>query len=206
MTKLVIAVALSLVITTSTSAAPVRWETNNNHYDLVLSSFISWNAAKTAAEGLTFQGVPGHLATITSSDENDFINSNLNTGVLGNLAWTGGHEPLDDGVWRWAVGPESGIQYSNGTTPTAPFNYANWDGVEPNDVGTAEDYMSFNIGTSLNGVAPGGWVDSPETPGGPDPIIGYLVEYETVPEPSAVVLALLGLTAWLGRRRHKKSD
>lgn len=57
--------------------------------------------------------VSGHLATITSAEENEFINTTFNTGMSRQAAWIGGFEPNDDGVWRWAVGPEANIQFSN---------------------------------------------------------------------------------------------
>jgi hypothetical protein len=61
-------------------------------------------------------------------------------------------------VWQWVVGPEAGIQFSNFATPTVPFNYANWGGIEPNNNLPGEDFAIFNIGTAFaNGlIAPGG--------------------------------------------------
>jgi hypothetical protein len=62
------------------STAPVQWTGNQNYYDFVAGS-LTWHEAKTAAEGMRFMGTPGHLATITSQSENDFILSSLGTGL-----------------------------------------------------------------------------------------------------------------------------
>jgi hypothetical protein len=78
--------------------------------------------------------------------------------IANQFSWMWGREPNDDGVWQWVVGPEAGIQFSNFATPTAPFNYANWGGIEPNNNPPGEDFAIFNIGTAFaNGlIAPGG--------------------------------------------------
>lgn len=174
------------------SATPTLWPGNGNYYDYVPSS-LTWQQAKAAAESTTFLGMNGHLATVTSSDENSFINTTFNTGVSMNFAWIGGWEPNDDGVWRWAVGPESGIQ----------FSYSNWGGIEPNDFKANEDFTMFNIGLTLGPIAPGQWADASPTPTFDppelaDPVVGYVVEYEIVPEPTSMVLPVLA--AALARR------
>jgi hypothetical protein len=108
----------------------------NNFYDFVsvVDPFSgennSWFAAKTAASTRVFNGVNGHLATITSQAENDFLYGLVTgqyTGFKG--AWIGAKSP--DG---WLVGPENG----------QAFSYMNWGGVEPNDGG----YTYMQIGNS----------------------------------------------------------
>jgi hypothetical protein len=177
--------ALSLLSVGQASAVPMLWTGNGNHYDIVPTT-LTWHEARTAAESMMFMGVSGHLATITSAGENDFLNTTFHTGMGSNFAWIGGFEPNDDGVWRWAVGPEAGIQFSSFGTPTPPFNYANWGGIEPNDNNPNEDFTMFNIGQTFAGIAPGQWADATPTPSPADPVIGHLIEFETgvVPEPS----------------------
>lgn len=187
-------------------AEPVQFSGNGNYYDLVLADLISWNDARFAAESaeMEFMGMTGHLATVTSEAENAFINDTFNTGEEMNIAWLGGHEPQDDGVWLWAVGSEAGIQFSQDSTPTPPFYYANWSDLDPNDVEPTEDYLAFNIGEPFpTGYVPAGtWVDVSETPHTDgEPIIGYLIEYEcpadipTLSEWGLVAMMLLVLTA-----------
>jgi hypothetical protein len=143
----------------------------------VLATDIDWFAARHGAAELSFHGLPGYLVTITSAGENDFLYATFATDSADALAWTGGWEPSDDGVWRWAVGPEAGTQYSSGSSPDPAQSYVNWVGSEPNDFAVDEDFMSYLIG-GFSGFE-GGWADSPEVPTGSDPTTGYLVEYET---------------------------
>jgi hypothetical protein len=187
------AIGLSVLCIRQAIAAPVLWSGNGNHYEFVTSTF-TWDQARTAADATIFLGSAGHLATITSSAENDFIDMTFNTDQFAQFAWIGGNEPNDDGVWRWVVGPESGIQFSSFNMPTAPFNYANWGGIEPNDNNPFEDYAMFNIGRPQSGINSGQWADAQPVPG-VDPVIGYLVEYETSAVPEASMFALLSCCA-----------
>ncbi len=183
-------VALVSIGTSSAPAAPIQWGGNGHYYDFVPAIGISWNTARAGATSMSFSGQTGHLVTITSAGENAFLTANFSTGGGPRaFAWTGGFEPADNGVWRWADGPESGVQYSNFAVPTLPFNYANWGGIEPNDAGATEDFMAFNIGPGFAGIATGQWADSPQVPPlGSDPIQGYLVEYSIVPEPAGFLI------------------
>ena len=45
------------------------------------------------------------------------------------------------------------------------------------------------------------WGDAPNT----EPTLGYVVEYEPVPEPSSIVVLAGGLVSLLGIRRRAKS-
>lgn len=187
-------------------AAPVLNPSNGNYYELVTQQ-TTWAGALSAASGLTFRGKTGHLATITSAAENDFIRDTFQTGQAQFFAWIGGHEPADDGVWLWGAGPEAGVQFSNGPVATAPYSFVAWSGVEPNDFAPGEDFAATNLGGSFAGVQPGRWIDSPN-PNPADPIKGYLVEYELPLETpgagpwaiAALALAVGGLAARRIRR------
>lgn len=69
----------------------------------------------------------GHLATITSAAENQFVSS---IGDL-RLYWLGGYQPPGSqepaGGWTWITGE--------------PFAFNNWDVTEPNNV----DGVEFSI-------------------------------------------------------------
>jgi hypothetical protein len=80
-------------------------------------------------------------------------------------------------VWLWGAGPENGVQFSQGGAATAPYNYVNWAGVEPNDFAPGEDFAAINLGATFASVPPGAWIDSPN-PNPSDPIFGFIVEYE----------------------------
>jgi hypothetical protein len=162
-------------------AAPVQF--GSNYYEFVPSEAITWSDASAAASGDVFQGMQGHLATVTSSAENDFIQSLVAPAPFFYGAWLGGAVDAMQQA-RWAVGPEAGQL----------FTFSNFGAGEPDD-GPSNVYM--NIGSTYAGIATGQWVDAA---GGHDSVYdrlgGYFVEYESVsqtPLPAALPLMLTGL-------------
>lgn len=138
---------------------------DNGHLYEYISSTQTWQGANTAASGLSKYGATGYLATITSQNENDFVAARLS-----NAGWMGASDSGSEGVWRWAVGPESGTQFWSGASGGSTFggNYANWGTGEPNDAGSNEDCGQFLAGGS------GKWNDLPCTV---FTLPGYVVEY-----------------------------
>ena len=174
------------LVVQSANAAPVLFAGNGNHYDYIAGN-IFYADALAAAAGMSHDGVFGHLATITNAAENAFLSATFGTLAADSFALTAGTDAVTETVWVWGAGPESGLQFSNGALPTLPFNYANWGGVEPNNVGN-EDVAVFNIGLTHSGILPGEWADVPD---GHGLVKGYLVEYETVvPLPASLPLLL----------------
>ena len=142
-----VTVAAILAAGVRTSAGePVRWKKgdggNNHYYDVIyVGEFISWEAARIDAEA---RG--GYLATITSSEENDFI-----VPLLRDLAfwrwirsnpnhyagpWIGGYQEQGsaepDGGWSWIT--------------DEPFEFTDWLEGEPNNFyggSHNEDSMNF---------------------------------------------------------------
>ncbi|MDD9900723.1 MAG: type I secretion C-terminal target domain-containing protein [Alphaproteobacteria bacterium] len=122
-------------------------------YQFVDSS-VSWSAAVTAAQGTLLNGVAGHLVTITSAVENDFVyqlgvdnGADNSTGAGGNRIWLAATDIAVDQDWVWSDGIESGIQFS--IASTASFNfYENWGSGQPNNSGGAQTRatMWFNGG------------------------------------------------------------
>ena len=98
------------------------------YYDYVAAS-MTWVQAESYASGLTYENpvgciYSGHLTTITSADEEAFIDAHFGF----NDGWLGGSE-VSYLVWAWVVGPEAGqVFWDHGTTVT----YANW-GEDPGD-------------------------------------------------------------------------
>ena len=57
-----------LLINNPAVASPTLCEANGHYYEII-SGYISWNDAKTAAENMTWNGYQGHLVTLTSAEE-----------------------------------------------------------------------------------------------------------------------------------------
>jgi hypothetical protein len=143
----------------SPATGPVLNPANGHYYEVVIEQ-INWDDAKMAAENRAFNGLQGHLATITSQDENDFIAGFLPSGAG---YWIGGFQPPGslepDGNWQWITGES--------------FDYTNWGAEEPNETGYKdenEDRLEFD----------GEWNDLRGSHISP----GYIVEYEPQTIPS----------------------
>ena len=107
----------------------------NGHSYQRFDTTLDWNSAKTACAALG-----GHLATITSQAENDWIQGNLMNGIY--QIWLGGTDSAQEGVWKWITGEA--------------WNYTNWSYGEPNG-GTGENHLtiwnSAGVWNDSDGVA-----------------------------------------------------
>ena len=182
--------SLLLVLPAFLVAAPVQFGAGN-HYELITVA-ADWTSARDAAANATFNGVNGHLATITSQAENDFI-----AGALGafNRAWIGGSDATAEGDWEWVVGPEAGDLFwigGNSGMPPPGGAYNNWNRPgEPNNAGGSEHYTEL-----LGG---GGWNDQSASD-----VLQYIVEYEVapIPLPTALVLFIAPLVTLVAKHRR----
>lgn len=165
---------------------PVQWSGNGHYYQRILQGGetpgfgLSWGAARDGAAAMTYLGVQGHLATIISQGENDFIRASFGGIAAFTGIWIAAVEPANDGTWTWGAGPESGQVFSHFATPVT---YANWGGIEPNNQRPTEDYAAMALGPLPGtGIDDGEWFDSQYVPNlATDPIVGYIVEYSVPP-------------------------
>jgi hypothetical protein len=141
-------------------------------YRAVLTE-LEWNATRLDSASRVFLGATGHLASISSSNENSFVAS---VGGAGDV-WIGLTDHEAFGGFEEAGPPCCG---GNGTAQTGagfvwltgePKPYQNWNTDEPNNWAGAED------ATHIRGD--GRWADhsAGAALGQPGPAFKYVVEY-----------------------------
>lgn len=131
--------------------------TENGHFYEVINNLVTWEQADQAARassfnynGLTYYG---HLVTITSQQETDWMINHLPYffgAFMGLRQSPTGPEPA--GGWYWITGE--------------PLNYLNWHANEPNQYTNDESYGQLFPDAT--------WNDSIDGP------YGYVVEYEPI--------------------------
>ncbi|RKI36500.1 hypothetical protein D7V86_24685 [bacterium D16-51] len=109
---------------------------NKSRYKLINDS-KTWKEAKTYCEQMG-----GHLATITSEDEQEIIEALLKNQGEKNCYWIGGYK--ENNQWKWINGE--------------PFDFSNWDYGEPNGYHDDEYYIEI-YGKEEKGYEFGKWND-----------------------------------------------
>ena len=121
-------VAIKVYRRTTPNIVGFTQQTNHNGHSYYRSNgSMTWTSARQACINMG-----GHLVTITSAAENNFV---FNTWPSG---WIGFTDEAVEGQWRWVTGES--------------VTYTNWNGGEPNNANN-EDYAQF-----VNG---GRWNDLP---------------------------------------------
>ncbi|MDT0621971.1 C-type lectin domain-containing protein [Croceitalea vernalis] len=151
---------------------------SQHYYEFVSSPGISWTAAEAAAASRTYFGLQGYLVTLTSQEEADFAGQQAS-----GFGWIGATDVAVENEWRWVTGPEAGTLFWQGLSNGTEITYANWNGGEPNDYGSGEDYAHIAAASVIRGGAPiGAWNDLPNGGGGGAYASqGYVVEYGGMP-------------------------
>lgn len=102
----------------------------NGHLYSLVTNLMTWDAALIDATNYTYSGMTGHLATITSAQEDDFIRLNYDLDNYEARWWLGGKDVLGPvgGDWQWVTGPEAGTQFWSGNASGSSVNgaFTNW--------------------------------------------------------------------------------
>ena len=114
-----------------------------------------WYEAAEYAETLTYEGVNGHLATITSKEEAEMVYSLLD----GHSYWLGGFQNISSpdysepsGGWEWVTGEKfnHSIWPSCQEDPNNPCAYDEMYSAEPNDSGSEDCLEVWGFDKYLN--------------------------------------------------------
>lgn len=134
--RYVFAAIFLMVLAGPLAAQPVEGP-NGNFYEYV-STPATWEDAKTAAEGMSFGGAAGYLATATSTEENNFMAGlgAATNAYFGGFQLEGAVEPAGD--WQWVSGEA--------------WSFTSWGGVEPNDSG-GEDCVHYRSDGDWNDIS-----------------------------------------------------
>lgn len=166
----VILLALSLLLLSSQTTLASTFSFGGSEYTIVQSSGINWNDAKLAAEA-----AGGHLVTITSAAESDFLKNTVFQGQ-DKAYWLGAFQTGDSNRqnptanWHWVTGEE--------------WNFTDWYSAEPNNAGIDEMHLSadkrFNYQWNDEGSAVSRMIN------------GYVVEKPSAATPIPGAIWLLG--------------
>lgn len=170
MKKLLSCGTIAALIVTSTSTiarAQASFNPSNGHYyERIDAPDVTWDDARAAAESRVFRCVQGHLATLETEQENEFVDQQRDAqGAPWGYDWIGGVQPAGSpepgGGWTWITGE--------------PWSYTQWAAPsEPNDFNGNEDVLEWR---SDYGYPHGGWNDRYRN-NSIGFTRGYLVEYD----------------------------
>ena len=206
MKKLLVALgvaALSTGAMAQYSAGSIEFNSGNGHYYQLFKGAVTWNEAFSYSSTLSHLGFQGHLATITSQLETNYLVStfggaNLAAGSTAIGGTQAAGSLLRDSGWSWVTGEA--------------WDYTDWNGDtnEPNDSWSPTEVGNENALYFAWNNTNGSWNDGPFT----GIASGFLIEYSApsnpsnnaVPEPSewaAMGLFGAGLLGLVVRGRKK---
>ena len=141
---------------------PIITKKWNGHTYAVYDVSINWNDAKAYCES-----IGGHLAVITSENEQNFISKTIsNANYTKDMYWLGGYEA--NGKWNWITGEN--------------FKYTNWNPLEPTGGQHYLTLITNLLAQKYGNIEHGRWLDNPlnGTSGFTIGQTGFICEWGTV--------------------------
>jgi hypothetical protein len=199
-------VVAALLAAGSAEASAMQWTSGpgaNNHWYWWSFGAETFNSALIFADNVPLDpdgpggnpplaGYDSYLVTITSAEEQAFINSHPDNGDF--LYWIAASDAAVEGTWRWVAGPETGQLMP----PSGP-GYSGWCQGEPNDFLGGED------AAVANWCQGGEWNDLSVTSQNRYGIEWALVDAAAIPEPGTLVLLSTGAALFLRSRRRRQA-
>lgn len=108
----------SVKVVLNNGLTPIAVSHLDGHIYAVFNEAYSWNEAEDLCESMG-----GHLATITSKKENDFIKTLLGE----NFYYIGANDKQTEGQWKWVTDEE--------------FSYTNWEEGQPDNAFSNEHFL-----------------------------------------------------------------
>ena len=108
----------SVKVVLNNGLTPIAVSHLDGHIYAVFNEAYSWNEAEDLCESMG-----GHLATITSKKENDFIKTLLGE----NFYYIGANDRQTEGQWKWVTDEE--------------FSYTNWEEGQPDNAFNNEHFL-----------------------------------------------------------------
>ncbi len=132
-----------------------QWPTNGHYYKRFDNATINWEDSAEACKR-----IGAHLATITSSGEQAFVQGLVAGSSVDGYFAMGASDAAVEGAWQWVTGEGK-----------EGWAYSNWGSFEPSD-GASENYMYIRMqrNTSSNGK----WYSF-----GASTSLGYVCEWST---------------------------
>ncbi len=127
------------------------------HFYQCINEHMSWHDAEEYCES-----IGGHLVTIGSQEENEFVFELIQEQTGRDFYWLGGTDEEEEGTWVWVTGE--------------PWEYVTWDWLEPSNSGgdeTGEDFLS--MWATHGGTWNDQWVKDPSY----GELVGFVCEWES---------------------------
>ena len=197
------------VAITVTDVNEVPQQTVSNfgtHFYEVVNQQVTWTEALNAAASRSYNGMTGHLVTITSEAENSFLTTlvqqKVTTGWNYNAVWIAASDVATEGQWKWMAGPEAGTLFWNGNLTGSAVNgiYNNWYnladensgsglvGSFSNPTGSGSDFAMLDTSYWSPGVWDDVFSSTSATSNASSPVASsdgvrnaYIIEYENLP-------------------------
>lgn len=112
---------LAFTASAASASIPSSARYYGGHMYCVYKADVTWKRAKSLCES---KG--GHLATITSKGENDFVKNLVIEKNIG-YVWLGATDEKKEGTWKWVTGEK--------------FKFTDWNDGEPNNEHGNENYL-----------------------------------------------------------------